>query len=132
MDLSKLSVSPEPQRMVVRHPVTNENTDIEIFLVGLDSPVAAAEVQRKTQERLNRGLSRGRVRVSVEELEHDQIALLVKCTKGWQNVELNGQPLSHSDANAATIYREYRWLREQVDEFLSERANFLGNSSPNS
>ena len=136
MDLNQFSTSQETARMELCNPKTGEPfVDEEgkkciFILYGKDSSVYQEE-QRKIQNRkLTKTLSTGlRVKLSAEELEADALALLVACTKDWENILESGRVLECNEVNARVVYSKYPWVREQVSSFIEDRANFLGNSS---
>ena len=54
----------------------------------------------------------------------DVAKLLAVATTGWRGIAVDGAPLECTNENAASIYLRFRWLRDQVDAFISNRANF--------
>ena len=126
MDLTQFDiVSPanEGVWMTLEHPVTGEPLDVKIKLAGVDSDYYKKEL-RKQQ---NRKFKKGFRKMSAEELEADTIELLVACTLDWEGVELEGQALECNAENARKIYKRFPWIKEQVDNFINDRANFLKN-----
>jgi hypothetical protein len=57
----------------------------------------------------------------LEEIEARNIENLVARSLGWTPAVT----LPFSQANAAEVYRKYDWVRRQVNQFLSDEANFL-------
>ena len=113
--------------MVLRHPASGEEltTDdggqIYIELLGMDSP----EYRQLIRAAATRNVSRGRKRPSPELLEQEGITLLAGVTKGWGGVVVGGEVIAFSPEAAKRLYTDYAWIREQVDEFVGERGNFL-------
>jgi len=133
MDLSKLDVKEAADRgadMVLRHPATGEElfaddgTPIVFKLLGSDSQ----EYRRMVRMTANKNLKQGRQTPTVERFEQNGVELLVAVTVGWSGVQVNGEMLEFSPANARQLYTDYRWIQEQVDQFVAERANFLTNA----
>lgn len=122
-----------PRTMSVVHPSTGETltfTDAEgheapvtITLHSLDSAAAQA-AKRDSQRRRMRG---GLAKLTPEKLEAEGIALLAAVTVSWAGITWKGEALDCTPANAVMLYEQARWLRAQVDEFVSERANYMGN-----
>lgn len=54
-------------------------------------------------------------------------SLLARLSVKFENVSFKGEPVTTSHASASKFYKECAWAREQVDEFISDRSNFLGN-----
>jgi len=123
--------------MTVRHPVTgdplmDEKTQepMTITLVGQDSKEFTASRHRLMTRKLQ--TKRGfRNVLKAEELDEDAMNLLVAATKAWSGVQFQGKYPECTPENIKQVYEALPWLREQVSEFVSDRANFLGNSSAN-
>ena len=63
------------------------------------------------------------------ELDREAVALLTRCTIGWRTgdepvVNLGDEVLAFNHANVEKLYTSQIWVREQVDEFVGEIANF--------
>ena len=84
---------------------------------------------QQTTNRLNKRVSRGgRLKITGEELEQDAIDIMVACVRKWSgNWEYNGQKLECNPINVRTILEKELWIREQIDEFINDRSNLLGN-----
>jgi hypothetical protein len=41
-------------------------------------------------------------------------------------VQYNGEELACDIENKRWLYKTYRWIFDQVDEFIGDRGNFLG------
>ena len=123
-DLAKLDtakVAEEGAELFVAHPTTGEDLGITITLIGTDSKTfrdisksrATASLKKKTRE------------IDLDQNESDAVELLAKCTKGWTGITENGKEVAFSFDNAVQLYTKYLWLREQIDRFMADRANFL-------
>ena len=124
MDLAKLDIlSPanEGVWMELEHPVTGEPLGIKIKVAGVDSDYYRKEMRRQQNKRLKKGIRT----ISAEELENEVIELLVACTLDWEGIEYEGKVLECNKENARMIYKKFPWIREQVDNFINDRANFL-------
>jgi len=132
MDLSKYDpkeVSEKGCTMEVRHPVTLVPLPkVTITLAGEDSKRFRQMQQRLANKMLD---GRGRVKLSAEQTWENSISMLARCTLSWTGIEWEGKSLPCNESNAAMVYRELDWLREQVDSFVNDRANFMGNFSEN-
>ena len=116
--------------LTLRDPVSGEALDATITLVGSDSEryrQAQSEEQSKLLKRKQSG-----ERLDAEEWREQACRILARATISWENVEEGGQTLDCSEANARHIYRAYPWVREQVDAFVAQRANFLATSPSDS
>jgi hypothetical protein len=132
MDLSKLDFSEAPaQKMHLTHPVSgdrlknDDGEDIVIYLYGSDSDRFRSAVRSFGNKRLN---AKKNAKQSIEELEETTARILAIATAGWENIVLNGKEVDYSEKNAFELYKDYSWIREQADEFVNERSNFLINA----
>lgn len=126
----------KPQRMPLLHPTTNEplkddkGREAYIDLYSSDSDVARKQERAISRRRLN---VRGRTKVSPEEIESASLDMLVAITAGWHLVDLAGKAIDvqFNASNARELYEEAElsWVRDQVDQFAGDRANFLPASS---
>jgi len=127
MDLNRLNtqkLSNEGAWMTVVDIGTGEETDIQILLAGVDSD-HFREAKKDWDRRRREKLEKGKGLPTAEELEKARLAMLVTCTLDWRNLELEGKPLACTKAAANHVYRNFPWLREQADQFIEDRRNFL-------
>jgi len=131
-DISSLSIdssNDEGAPMTLVHPVTGDdllNDDekpMKIYLVGSDSPEF-----RVVQSRID-AKYRSRKPPSFGQKQSHAIELLVACTKRFENLQVEGEIVSFTDDTAKILYKTFPWIKDQVDEFVGERANHLGNSA---
>lgn len=124
MDLTTLAVSSEGSVLTLTHPVTGADLPVKITLLGTDSPVF-----RKAQRAIvNRRLKQAKKpNLTAEEIEAEGIEALVSCTVSWEGVEIDGKKLDCTPDNVRKVYTDIRlpFIREQVDTFIAERANFM-------
>ena len=127
-DLSQLDTSKASEDgvwMEIENPSTGEPLGIKIKVLGMDSK-AYRDQQRKTQDRnLKKGM-KGLKSLKSETLENDRIELICACTVGWENVVYNGETLECTRENCRWLYKQYPWIFDQVDEYIGDRGNFLG------
>lgn len=130
MDIASLDPGKGTFALELRHPATGAPLGATVTLYGQDSAAfrnKALELQRR---RLDRLAKRGKLDAADPVgLEEDGIELLAAVTEGWAGIEEAGKPLVHCEAAAIDLYRRMRWIREQVDEAVHNRANFLQGSS---
>lgn len=128
MDLSNLNLAESANVgavMEVVHPVTGEvlkydNVPMSIHLLGRDSDAHRIAIQRIATKQLGRQSKPNAAKLSDEAIE-----LLVACTVGWYGIQENNAILEFNEANVRHVYLKYAWLRQQVDEFIADRANFF-------
>jgi len=99
-------------------------TPITIRLAGVTSP----RWQKATDTLQNRIMSSKEKRDALE-LRSDRCGLLAAATLGWEGIVLDGVNLEFSTKAALTLYMRFRWIADQVDEFVAKKENFLPASS---
>lgn len=132
MDISKFNFKESaPGTMELTHPATeatlmgDDGKPITITLHGSDSNVFRAAVR----EYGNRKLAKGSKKQTMEELDQITVKILAKATVAWSdNLIVSGEHPECNVENAEKLYSEYSWIKEQVDAFVNERANFLTNA----
>jgi hypothetical protein len=60
-----------------------------------------------------------------EEIEANGLELLAKCTKSWIGVVIDSKEIEFSYDNVLMIYERFPWIKEQVDQAIGDRANFI-------
>ena len=129
MDIASLTVVDDDGAILhLRHPATGAplfdgDEPVTITLAGKDSQ------RYRTAQRIisNRNIRQGRKIVpTVESFEADAVEILVACTVAWSGIEVDGKAVMPTAENARKVYSDPRcaWLREQVDAFIDDRANF--------
>lgn len=110
---------------VLRHPVTGDELDATIRVVGMDS-----ETYRKARRKMVDAMvkdQRGRRPKSVtdEEAEQRRAEAVAAITVSWSGLQWEGKPLDCTFENAVMVYTKRPWVLEQVEGFAEDRANFL-------
>lgn len=130
MDLSKLDLTEQANNgaiMDVMHPITGEQlfsesgSPVTITLLGADSTVMRQEMSNRAKKQL---ASKNKSVGSIDEAEKLSAELLATITVDWSGISENGIEIEYSRENAIAIYMKYSWLRQQVDTFTTDRANF--------
>jgi hypothetical protein len=60
-----------------------------------------------------------------EELDERLLALIAACTVGWSGITINGVEPKCDEAGALALYREFPWIREQVQGAYLTTARFF-------
>ncbi|MDB6454693.1 hypothetical protein [Falsirhodobacter sp. 20TX0035] len=133
MDLADFDLTAAADRgadMQLEHPVTGEplvtdtGEEITIRLLGNDSREFRAALSDLAEKQA------GKKRQSLAAAEAHSVDLLARLTLGWQGIVYKGVPLEFTRENAAMLYRERPFIREQIDRFIGNRGNFFGNGKP--
>lgn len=129
MDLNDLKPvrADEGAILQILHPETEEPiAGMSIVLLGHDSAVYRKLQLAKQQSILNR-MAKGKkaAELDAERLNADLIDELTKLTIGWSGFKLDGKELDPTPENVKTVYSEWAWIKDQAQEFVSNRANFF-------
>lgn len=100
-----------------------DGENIGIYLLGKDSKVYKDAQRKITNRRLN---SKSSSTITAERMESEAIEVLAKCSVSWTGIVYDGEELECDFASAKKLYMNASWVKEQVDEFIAERANYLG------
>ena len=103
---------------------------VTISLIRSDGKQATEHTHQLRNRRLKTVGRKGKIKLTSSDLEEDSISLLVFCTRGWSGIVIDGDDLVCNAGNSRRLYADSRftWIRSQVDEFIGDEANFLGNS----
>lgn len=141
MDLTSLNFSDaanEGRALTVLHPVERtvlldaDKKPVTITLLGRDSDAFVAS-ENAARNRAVEQLTSG-AKFNAAGADEEAAASLARATTGWSGVPQgwidgtrNKAPAEFSIENAKKLYlnRGVRWLRDQVDKFIGDRANFL-------
>lgn len=135
-----------PARMTILHPLTRKpiaprTADNEtgepawVELYSLDSARVRAHEERTANDMLAARRQVGRAQLTPSEIEEGGLDLLAVVVCGWRLLNLDGsapaEPFPCTPENVRGLLRlpGMRWLREQIDAFLADRANFAKPSS---
>jgi hypothetical protein len=134
MDLSKYNVSKQAEQgawLELEAPDTgeilrnDEGEAVAIKVLGMDSKAwrnKNRDFQRQRIQKMARSKSRN---IDYTVSDEDACELLAECTIEWKNIIENGEEIECNSGNAFDLYMKYPWIREQVDAFIGERANFF-------
>lgn len=135
MDLSQLDVQEGCSTLVLRHPVTDEplideetKEEVSIDLLGVESKKMQSVQHRLANARLSKGMKGGKLKITAEQLEASSLDLLTEATVGWKHIKVDGNKPPCTSENIRMVYKRFPFVVEQVDEFITDRANHLGNS----
>ena len=106
----------------VLHPISGEKLGIAIRLAGTDSAVHRKATTAIASRRTKGGFRRN---INLDDLQAESIEILARCTLSWSGVVLDGKDVPPRKEAAAALYTRFPWLREQVETFISDRANYL-------
>ena len=108
----------------LKHPVTGDELDATIKVYGKDSSV----FQNAIKQRAKAQIARKSKDIDLEANDKDSIELLADCTQGWSGIAEGSKELVFSRDAAIVLYTKYKWIREQIDIAIGDRANFFINA----
>jgi hypothetical protein len=107
--------------------LNGDGSTVTIKLAGVTSPRWT-----RAMDALQNKLIAAKEKQSAEDIRGNRCSLLAAATLGWHGIEVDGNPLEFSEANAKKLYVRFRWVADQVDEFIAAKEHFLPASSANS
>jgi hypothetical protein len=109
-------------KCVLKDPLTGEDTPAYLVLAGMDSTVYKQAQHKIANARINR---KSTARITIEEIEAEQIGVLVECTLGWGGMVLKGVEVPFDRKSVKMIYEKFPTVLEQAQQFVSDRGNYL-------
>jgi len=113
-------------------PLTDrDGNPVRVTLLGPDSAKYRALTRENIRRRLEkRALGTVASDVDIDEVERETMEILTVCTVAWEGVNTpQGEPIPCTPENVRKLYEAYPVIREQVDGFVGNRANFIPASS---
>lgn len=106
----------------ILNPITGEETDVFIKVLGIDS----IEFQRASRRQRNKMYSRLSSKKALDEADDiaEEIEQLAAITVGWRGITKAGKPVKFSAGKCVELYTKSPGLRQQVDRFVGDRRNF--------
>ena len=105
--------------MKLKHPVTGEELKgIELDIFGSDSKRFRDLQLAAAKEIMGR---KSGTAIDLDDNETKAISRLAALTGEIRGMTEDGKPVT----DAAYLYGKYKWIREQVDGYITNRANFL-------
>ena len=129
MDLKDLTPTSDTVDVNIVHPTTlepllNDNSDpMVITMYAPHSKEYKAAVHEQTNKRLKQAQSKKKVDLTAEDIEEATLDLFAKTTKSW-NITYDGEEPNFSVSKAKEIYSEVFWIKDQIDEAVSNSLNF--------
>jgi len=129
MDLKDLTPTSDTVDVNIVHPTTlepllNDNSDpMVITMYAPHSKEYKAAIHEQTNKRLKQAQSKKKVDLTAEDIEEATLDLFAKTTKSW-NITYDGEEPNFSVSKAKEIYSEVFWIRDQIDEAVSNSLNF--------
>jgi hypothetical protein len=121
-----------PLMRVDGSPLTVRDEPVRVRLLGQDSDAYRQRMREHLRRRLERRAA-GDIAPTLDDLdraEQEGNEILAACTADWSGVySLSGDKIRCSFDAALALYQRFPVIREQVDRFVANRANFIAASS---
>jgi hypothetical protein len=132
MDLSKFNVKQMAEKGAdlelldpEGEPLLQDKKPVTIKLLGTDS-TTWRNLNRDRSRALSIKMQKKRSKqIDFTMSDEDSCEMLAACTLGWAGIDENKKPLEFSKEAAYEMYINHLWIREQVDAFIGDRANFF-------
>ena len=118
MDLANLKPKSEVTEILLKHPNTLEplpnedGSEMSVTVALPHSKKYKSAMHDQTNRRIATTQKKGGRTYTAEDLEKDSIELLAKITESW-DITYNNE-----------VYSEIFWLRDQIEEALTESLDF--------
>lgn len=126
-DLATFSQGVKAENILsIVHPKTGADLGIRIKVISPDSP-QYRKLGNIIKNRNLQALRKGRNGLTSEAIDEGAIELLVGAVVSWEGVVWGGQPMECTSANVRQLFDSCPWIKEQVDEFVGDRGNFMAD-----
>lgn len=122
----------EPVQLHLTKPVapfdllyTEDGAPIGLMIADPESATMKAFDHAITNSRIMQGRKGAMAAVDATLLEEQAKQRIACSIVGFVNVTVDGNVLDWSPAAARTLIDRFPWIRQQVDEFLGNSANFI-------
>lgn len=121
-DLLTQEAHEEGAEVEIINPETGEQTGFFITVMGADS----LEFQKAQKKLRNQAIRAYADKKEIDEADEikAEIEHLANITMDWRGIETNGEPKPFTKEGCIELYTKSPGVRNQVDRFVSDRANF--------
>ena len=112
--------------VTILHPGTGDPTSIKITVASMDSE-KYKQISMKVQNEQLKYAMKNRGKTTAERIASNSLEILVWVTVAWEGLAEGDKPVPCTPENVRRVYTELPFIREQVDEFLGDRRNFIRN-----
>jgi hypothetical protein len=128
LDLSGLETNAKQEGMLdILHPATQVAIGMKLRLASPDSEHYRKLVQTMKNKNMAILQRKGNKILSAEAVEESTTAVLAGAVLGFVGDPPNwgGAPLECDAETMRMVFDKFPWIREQIDEYLGDRANFF-------
>ena len=110
----------------VDEPLLDDNKNpVTIKLLGTDSRAWRNHNKDVQRKRIAQMVTRKKKNIDYTSTDEEVCEMLSICTVGWSGVGGEDGDIEFSQEAAFELYLSQIWIREQVNEFIGDRANFF-------
>jgi hypothetical protein len=97
---------------------------MSITVYAPHSKVYKDALHEQTNRRLQKAQKTKKFSMTSEEVEQSSLEVLARVTKEW-DIVLGGKTPKLDIQSATELYRDYPWIKDQVEEAVNDNASFL-------
>lgn len=130
MDLNDLKPTKDTLEVILLHPktldaLTNaDGSEMTITVYGPHTAPFKAAIHEATNKRIQKAAKNKKLSVTAEEVEDAGLEFLAKVTKEW-DITLGGKKPVADLASVTQVYRDFPWIKDQVNEAIEDINSFL-------
>lgn len=128
VDLGSLDVAVMAEEgvwFVPLHPTTGDPLDCRLRVFGEDSKAYGRAMNRIADMRAAAQRTRRTTDLTYDDVQAAELVLATHLTGAWEGLTEGEEPLDCTPENKSRVFKQHRWLAEQVVAFARNRANFL-------
>jgi hypothetical protein len=118
-DLNTRDAAEEGAEVRIFNPLKKEMSDLFIKVKGIDS-----DEYRAKNAQLRQQIVASRMAKEEFDAEQAEMDILVAITVGWRGLTDKGESVEFSEKKCRQLYRAAPYIRDQLDRFIADRANF--------
>ena len=130
MDLKDLTPNLDDVIVTIKHPTTgdvlknDDGTDMTITVLAPHSKEYKKAQHEQISKRLKKAQKSKSQDVDYSDIEEATLEVLAKVTKAW-DITFGGEKPELTVAKAKSIYDEVFWIKNQIEEEVSDSLDFM-------
>ncbi len=105
----------------ITHPKTGEHIGAVIRVAGPDSKRVRTARAIVVNERIEQKIKK----LSADRMEEESNRITAASIISWSGIQVAGKEFEYNKQNAFRLMTNYPFIREQLDAFVGDRANFI-------
>lgn len=135
MDIGKSSEVEKREEQGTTVHLKDENGELQFYPEGVErakqKPVTITVVgtysktfRKARKDQRDKNLKRGRVALTADSLEKQEIEVIASCITGWEGLTSGTEEFVFKTENAILLLTTAPWIREQVEEAMGDHQGF--------